>query len=96
MNIKKAVDLIVSATYCEESARELNGIKDDDLIEICTYLKMANNLIEKKFVKEKGIDNIIKMSYGLIDIFKEISYLSIENQNKVKEYVRRAKYDIDR
>lgn len=87
MNLKKAIDLIVSATYVEESARELNNSQDPDLVEICTYLKMANIAIERKFLKNGGVESITEMSYNLIDTFRKISYLSIENQNKVKEYI---------
>ena len=87
MNLRKAIDLIISATYLEESARELNSSKDPDLEEICTYLKMANSAIERKFMKNGGVEHITEMSYNLIGIFRELSYLSISNQNKIKEYI---------
>lgn len=91
MNLKKAIDLIVSSAYVEESARELNKSQDPDLIEISTYLKMANSAIERKFIHGKGSDAIIEMSYELIDIYKNISYLSSENRNKVKEFINTLK-----
>lgn len=49
---------------------------------------MANSAIERKFLKTGGVESITEMSYNLIDTFRKISYLSIENQNKVKEYVK--------
>ncbi len=87
MDLRKAIDLIISATYVEESARELNNSQDPDLVEICTYLKMANSAIERKFLKNGGVESMTEMCYNLIDIFRKISYLSIEDQNKVKEYI---------
>lgn len=99
MNLKKAVSLIISSIWCEESVREMNKpltrvikigseYKRVDVNSlIVEHLKYANDLIQKHHIKGNGTE-INKMSYDLIEIFNEISYLSIENQNKVKEYVK--------
>lgn len=103
MNLKQAIDLIVSSIYNEEAARSVNKplnkvlkigneFKRVDVnLLIKEHLKEANKLIQEHYCKGNG-NKIVEMSYELIDIFKSISYLSEEDRNKVKTYLKTTKH----
>lgn len=47
--------------------------------------------VTQLLVKKRGSDPIIEMSYNLIDMFQKISYLSTDDQEKVKEFLNSLK-----
>ena len=55
------------------------------------HIKKYNNAINQFFVSPKAEDDINDMGYMLSELFNDISYLSITDQNKVKEFVNNLK-----
>jgi hypothetical protein len=51
-------------------------------------LKQINKVINQVFVNPKGQDDIEVMAFVLGDIFNEISYMSLKDQEEVAQFVR--------
>lgn len=52
------------------------------------HLKKFNECVNQIFINQKGEEEVIELGYTLANIFDEISYLSIADQEKVAQFVR--------
>lgn len=52
------------------------------------HLKKFNEVVNQTFVNPEGSDEINELGYTLSGIFDEISFLSINDQEKVAQFVR--------
>lgn len=55
------------------------------------YMKKFNNVVNQTLIKKAGQDEIDLMSFELGSLYSEIAYLSISDQEKVKEFVNNLK-----
>lgn len=54
-------------------------------------LKKYNEVVNQSLIKKQGQDEIDVMAFELGELYSEIAFLSIDNQNKVKELVEQLK-----
>lgn len=55
------------------------------------YVKKFNNVVNQTLINNKGQDDIDCMAFELGSLYSEIAYLSITDQEKVKEFVETLK-----
>lgn len=58
---------------------------------VIQHSKELNEKISQLMIKKRGNDPIVDMAYDLIESFRELSYLSIPDQQKVKEFINNLK-----
>src|SRR5699024_9000004 len=66
----------------------INGMKNKDTERVIEACKILNSHIEQLMIKRKGDMPINEMAYNLLESFRELSYLSIPDQGKVKEFIK--------
>lgn len=55
------------------------------------YAKKFNNVVNQSLIQSRGQDDIDEMAFELGELYSDIAYMSIANQDKVKEFVNSLK-----
>lgn len=55
------------------------------------HLKKFNECVNQIFINQKGEEEVIELGYTLANIFDEISYLSLKDQEEVAQFVMKKK-----
>ena len=66
----------------------VDGVINKDTERVIEACKILNSHIEQLMIKRKGDMPINEMAYNLLESFRELSYLSIPDQEKVKEFIK--------